>query len=217
MDADAQPSLFEQLLPSLSSDRIGTYLKAAGFDRDRALRMYLWNAQVGEAFHLPIQAVEVGLRNRVSAALTEKYYAEWWRNQHFMSAADPQRLGEIDVALRRIEHRGVPLATPQVVATLSFGFWVGMLHSRYNPALWTTHLRAAFPHLPENKFRADLSDSAKRVSYLRNRIWHHEPIIGMNITDEFRATMEILNWICPVKMGWIRGHCRVLALVRQKP
>jgi len=34
-----------------------------------ALALYLWNAQLGAAFHVPIQAVEVALRNSVNKAL----------------------------------------------------------------------------------------------------------------------------------------------------
>jgi hypothetical protein len=57
----------EALLRAISQDRFTTYLKAAGHDPERALALYLWNAQIGEAFHLPIQAVEVALRNSINA------------------------------------------------------------------------------------------------------------------------------------------------------
>ncbi|MGJ3264523.1 MAG: hypothetical protein ACFE0R_14940 [Salinarimonas sp.] len=43
----------------LSSDRLSTYITAANQDLRRALALYLWNARLGEAFHTPIQAVEV--------------------------------------------------------------------------------------------------------------------------------------------------------------
>ena len=71
MDEEVQRSLIETLRPVISVGRLGTYLVAAGFDPSRALQLYIWNARVGEAFHLPIQAVEVGLRNRINDALLE--------------------------------------------------------------------------------------------------------------------------------------------------
>lgn len=214
-----QESLIDQLRPVLSDGRVGTYLTAAGFDEDRALRLYVWNAIIGEAFHLPIQAAEVGLRNRISNALSQLYGADWWKDPAFIHLlqGDRERLNDIETARRRIQRRGSSLVTGQVVATLSFGFWVGMLQPRYNIDVWSRQLRTAFSSLPPGKSRYDLADSAKRVADLRNRIWHHEPIFRMNLMDEFSAVMELLAWVCPIKAAWIRPQCRVTALMRQKP
>jgi hypothetical protein len=217
MDQSSKPCLYDTLEPTLSSDRLATYLRAAGHDKERALRLYVWNAHIGEAFHLPIQGVEVGLRNCINRALCAGYGANWWDHQGFLSTGDHERTDDIRTAKRRIANKGHPLTTAQIVATLSFGFWVGMLQPRYNPLIWTKYIRDSFPHLPDDKYRSDLADSVKRVADLRNRIWHHEPIFRMSLTEEFRAVMEILRWICPIKEAWIRPNCRVLGLVRQKP
>ncbi len=217
MDQSSKPTLIEALKLSISSDRLATYLTAVGFDEERALRLYLWNATIGEAFHLPIQAVEVGLRNCINAALCAEYGSDWWQNSTFLASIDHERQTDISMAQRRITNRGHTLATSQIVATLSFGFWVGMLQPRFNPTVWTKHIGNAFIYLPDNRYRSDLASSAKRTADLRNRIWHHEPIFRENISDEFRSVMELLGWICPEKAAWIRPNCRVLSLLRQKP
>ena len=217
MDQSSKPTLIEALKLSISSDRLATYLTATGFDEERALRLYLWNATIGEAFHLPIQAVEVGLRNCINAALCAEYGAIWWQNSIFLSSLDHERQTDILMAQRRIGNRGHAPSTSQIVATLSFGFWVGMLQPRFNPTIWTKHIGEVFIYLPDNRYRADLASSAKRTADLRNRIWHHEPIFRENISDEFRSVMELLGWICPEKAAWIKPHCRVLGLLRQKP
>ncbi len=217
MNSERQITLFEKLGRSISTDRLGTYLTAAGFNQDRALRLYIWNAHIGEAFHLPIQGAEVALRNSVNHALCAKFSPDWWSAPAFLSIADRERKADIDTALRRIDNRKKPRVTGQVVANLSFGFWVGMLQPRYNSMIWSAHLRAAFPSLPEEKSRYDLAASARRIADLRNRIWHHEPIFRMNLSEEYGAVMELLGWLCPIKMGWLRPHCRVPQLLRQKP
>lgn len=217
MTGAVQQSLIDQLRPVISDDRLGTYLTAAGFDADRALRLYVWNALVGEAFHLPIQAVEVGLRNRINGALCAKFGADWWQEPKFLLIADRERKEDISLALRRIKKRGAKATTGQIVATLSFGFWVGMLQARYNPPIWGGQLRTAFPSLPADRNRYDLAAAAKRIADFRNRIWHHEPIVKMNLSAEFAAVMDLLAWICPVKAAWVRPHCRVQVLLRQKP
>ena len=68
------------MVSTISRERFSTYLTGAGHDESRALALYLWNAQVGAAFHIPLQAVEVALRNSVNHALVAKFGAEWWKS-----------------------------------------------------------------------------------------------------------------------------------------
>jgi len=217
MADEVQDSLIERLRPVISAERIGTYLLAAGFDPDRALRLYIWNALVGEAFHLPIQSVEVALRNRISTHLVALFGQDWWKSPAFLNAAGVERARDIETALRRIKSRGASLDTGQVVATLSFGFWAGLLRKRYNPTIWGGRLQAAFPHLPPERTRADLERHVKRIADFRNRVWHHEPILKADLLAEYAAAMELLGWLCPYKAAWVKPHCRVPVLMRQKP
>lgn len=217
MTGSVQQNLIDQLKPVISEERLGTYLTAAGFDVDRALKLYVWNALVGEAFHLPIQAVEVSLRNRVSVAFADAFGPDWWKNDSFLAMLDEERGADIRLVRQRIRNRKLSPVTGQVVAGLSFGFWVGMLHKRYNPPLWGGRLRLAFPSLPTERSRASLAVAAGRIATLRNRIWHHEPIIKRDLSAEYGGVMTLLEWISPEKAAWIRPYCRVPQLLRQKP
>jgi hypothetical protein len=201
----------------ISPLRLGTYLNAAGHDAERALLLYLWNAKVGAAFHIPIQSVEVGLRNRVSDGLAALYGPEWWRDQAFLALAEPKRADDIEVVRRRLISKRMPVATGQMIAGLSFGFWVAMLHGRYNPDIWSGHLRTAFPHLPSHVERHWLHSGVREISDFRNRIWHHEPIFRRNLSRDFSRCLMVLGWLCPTKATWIKPHCRVPALLREKP
>lgn len=201
----------------ISPLRLGTYLSAAGHDPDRALNLYLWNAKMGEAFHLPIQAVEVGLRNRVSDGLQTAFGNEWWRDTQFLQLAIQRRQQDIEVVKRRLARQGRSLATGQVIAGLSFGFWVSMLDGRYNPGIWGAHLRTAFPDLPASINRGALRERAGAIADLRNRISHHEPIFKRNLSTEYSKCMEMLHWLCPEKAKWIKPHCRVPLVLREKP
>ena len=201
----------------ISKERMGTYLFASGHDEQRAARLYIWNALVGEAFHVPIQAVEVGLRNRINHALAAKYGGEWWNSQPFLDLIDGDRLGDLNLVRSRIKRRKQTLGTGQIVAGLSFGFWVGMLAKRYNPELWSAHLHSSFPHFPEDRGRKSLAMEAGQIVTLRNRIWHHEPIFKRNLMDDYSRVMQLLEWLCPVKHSWIKPHCKVPQIMRQKP
>jgi hypothetical protein len=205
------------ILKAISPDRFRTYLIAAGHDVDRALQLYLWNARVGEAFHIPIQAVEVALRNSINTALSNIYTPNWWECKNLYELLDEERKGDLATVFRRIRNRQQELYTGEVVAGLSFGFWVGMLDGRYNPPIWGGQLRVAFPHLPAGRSRKSLHTSVRNVATLRNRISHHEPLIGRDTLADFSNLMTLLEWISPAKVKWIRTHCRVPQVVRERP
>lgn len=116
--------MVQAVIDTISPNRFGTYLSAAAHDPERALRLYLWNAQIGEAFHLPIQAVEVALRNKISTILAAKFGHDWWCAAEFEDLIDREREQDLATVKRRIESKGLALVTGQIVAGLSFGFWV---------------------------------------------------------------------------------------------
>jgi hypothetical protein len=212
-----KPEDAKALLRTLSADRFSTYMVAAGHDQVRAFKMYIWNAHIGEAFHTPIQAVEVALRNCLNYGIIREYGDDWWRNRVLETILDDERTGDLVEVLRRISNRNLTLCNGQVVAGLSFGFWVGMLQRRYNPPIWSRHLRHSFPFLPPRIGRDDILDKARKVATLRNRISHHEPLIKRDISADYANVMEFLGWLCPTKIKWIRTHCRVPEVLRQKP
>lgn len=205
------------LIQTLSAERFGTYLKAAGHDPHRALRLYVWNAQIGGAFHTPIQAVEIALRNGVNKALIARFGPDWWRHRRLLEILDRERQADLAIVIKRIRKRQLALVTGQIVAGLSFGFWTGMLQRRYNPEIWGAQLRAAFPHLPITEDRDALFRLASGVAVLRNRISHHEPIFKRDLSNDFATVMRLLKWICPWTHEWIRPHCHAPELMRSKP
>lgn len=207
----------EAILAAISPDRFKTYLVAAGFDQSRALQLYLWNARLGEAFHLPIQAVEVSIRNSINLALSNIYTPNWWECKTLFDLLDEERKADLFTVIRRIRNRNLELYTGQVVAGLSFGFWVGLLDGRYNPPIWGSQLRSAFPYFPTNRSRKSLHASVRKVATLRNRISHHEPLIGRDNLADFSNLMILLEWLCPAKAKWIKPHCRVPLIVRERP
>lgn len=208
---------FDAILSSISQDRFKTYLQATGFDANRALRLYLWNAQIGAAFHLPIQAAEIALRNGANRALSNIYTPNWWECRNLIDILDEERKGDLLLVLRRIKNRGLELWTGQVVAGLSFGFWVGILDGRYNPPIWGAQLRVAFPDFPTSRSRKSLHTSVRNVATLRNRISHHEPLVGRDVLKDFSNLMTLLQWLCPPKARWIEKYCEIPGLVRLRP
>lgn len=207
----------DAVILTLTQARFDKYLTYSGHNQDRAFRLYMWNAQIGEAFHIPIQSVEVGLRNRISNGLTAQFGEPWWKAPKFLAIADDERRADLRQVEERIQHRKLPLCTDQIVAGLSFGFWSGMLQPKYNPPIWGAQLRVAFPNLPAGRSRKSVATHATKTGFLRNRIWHHEPIFTRDLSTDFKTVMDLLSWICPATEAWVRKHSRVQELLRQKP
>ena len=210
--------LYITLSRTISNERLGAYLVAAGFNHERALNLYLWNAKMCGAFYLPLQATEVGLRNGVNAALSNVYGNEWWRNPNeFVRNADRSAQNAIRKVIRRINDKSLPLTTAQVVAGLSFGFWVNILDSYYNREVWSRELHVQFPNMPDDATRELLKSRAARTADFRNRVSHHEPMHKSNVSGEYSELMKLLSWICPHKKEWIRANSTVPRIMREKP
>jgi hypothetical protein len=180
------------ILTAISPDRFKTYLASAGHCEERALKPYLWNAKLGEAFHMPIQAVEIALRNRINLALSNGFTPNSWKCKNLFDLLDEERKADLTRVFRRIRNRELELHTGQIVAGLSFGFWVGILDGRYNPPIWSGQLRAAFPFLPADRARKNLHSSVRNIAALRNRIFHHEPLTGRDNLSDFSELITLL-------------------------
>ena len=64
---------------ALSLERFARYVAWAGGDRHRAVELYTLNTRVSEALDVPLQALEVALRNRIHAVMTEASGAGWFQ------------------------------------------------------------------------------------------------------------------------------------------
>jgi len=212
------PALTAAFDRAISPERWRTYERAAGFSTDSAHRLYLWNAAVGQSFHFPLQTVEVSLRNVIHLALADIYGANWSTDAACKNMLKPKQVDDITKAERR--HYSIYSAvasTPQIVASLTLGFWVAMLRRDYNRVIWNSHTQHAFPHLGANESIVHVSRTATRIQDLRNRIFHQEPLIGHNLSEDYGAILRMIGWICPEMREWTRTYTSVPQVIRERP
>ena len=168
----------------ISRERLGAYLAATGFDRERALRLYAWNMRIAAAFFPLLGAAEICSRNLIAARLEAVYGAVWWRNGQLHTTMGKRGKGIVLRAADKITDSGKPETPGRVISELSFGFWVNMLLSKYDPVLWAP-LHLSFPDLPLDVDRPGFHARLLQVQSLRNRIGHHEPIFTRNLTRDY--------------------------------
>lgn len=209
--------MLNALEASLSADRLTSYLQATGGERERAVRLYAWNATVSAALYVPLQGLEVTLRNALHRELTATFGQQWYDNP--AARLSSYEIGRVGKAKSIIARARKPVDPPHVVAELSFGFWVSLLgpgpKASYEMQLWRPALHKAFPHtrLPRKEVHKPLN----YLRTLRNRIAHHEPIFRRHLEADYRNIIEVIEWICPDTAAWVEHHNAFRETMAAKP
>lgn len=203
------PKILGSLEKTLSTSRLSTY-RGAVSDDSKAIELYVWNTAVSAALYVPLQGLEVSLRNTVAAQLTA-YSGTDWFDQAPLRSREQQQIAE---AKAELDKRGRPCAGPRLIAELSFGFWVALLGKSYTHSLWTPALRKGFEAKLDNKVLYRKLDHLRR---LRNRIAHHEPIFGRDLHADHASILTVVGWICRDTRRWLEHQSEVVALLSEKP
>lgn len=211
---------------SLSAARIGTYENIVGgtaslLQTEKALRLYMWNAQISAAFFVPLHVCEVLTRNAISEVIATVYGDRWpWSIGFERSLPIPIHGYKPKDDL--ISGRRNQPTTGKVIPELKFVFWQKMLTGRFDTRLWNNHILTAFPHavaqgLSAAQLRQNLYNDLETVRKLRNRIAHHEPIINRNLLDDFATIKRIIAYRCEHSVEWMQNNQMLLPLLTLKP
>ena len=187
---------------AISEERFATYLVLADDDASRALQLYARNIALGSAFHGPLQALEVTLRNAAHDNLTQEYGQSWFDTAPL---ADPQQKA-IKKAKQSLQREPKPQSSGRVIAALNLGFWVALFARKYDATLWRSALHQCFGAGPS---RGNVHDSLNRLRTLRNRVVHHEPILQRDLRADHRWIVWLLERLSPETASWVAHHSRV--------
>ncbi len=215
-----QPIVLSALESTISTDRLNTYIKAAGFDKERAIQLYVWNSYVSQSFHLPFQTIEVSIRNTLNEYLAIRFGADWPKEPTFLSLV-PDREEKTEEAIRKVSKRvtgdGHPVTTGRIVAGLPFDFWVGLFTGKYDRPLWQTSLHRIFPNFPKTCKRRELHSLLQEIKGLRNRVAHYEPIFERDLSKEHSNVIKAIRYRCTHTADWVSAHSQLQTALRAKP
>jgi Abi-like protein len=211
----------------LSHERIAKYLTAGGGDLQRALELYEWNAQVSAALMRDLGHIEIGLRNAY-AAVIEQYWVD--RPTHWTRSAatlfpplyrthngqrvdvNAQQRAQLEQACART---GTTAPPGKVIAELTFGFWRFLSSTAHEKTVWVRYLHRAFP--PGTDRKRDVDAKVATLNRLRNRVAHHEPLIGEDLARQ-AAKAEALGALLDSELGaYVAATSTVPSLIEQKP
>jgi hypothetical protein len=218
---------FQKVRLFLSSQRIERYLIATGNRKTKAVRLYKANLKIAQSFHPLLGALEVILRNRINTILTAHFSdPDWIINQKAGFMIHPtlthvdRRTGRritndflkssVEKSERRFRRLSIPITSGKIIADQALGFWTDLFEVHHYRLLLGRPIQV-FNHLPSGHGRSDVSDRLNKIRQFRNRINHNEPICFRGAVIDFTyveqvydAIMEILNWIDPELITWIK-------------
>jgi len=178
----------------LSSERLGTYLRMANNDRQKAADLYLENLNQCQIFHSRLHWLEIGLRNAMNRQLVVRYGQDWFDDPRVLQGMIEQQ--QVEKAKDTLKKDTKPLRNADIVAALNFGLWVNLFNKPYEN-LWRMCLRKAFPNCPTTLTRKEFREKLHPILRLRNRIAHYEPILNHDLSIRRQDIADVVHWIEP--------------------
>jgi hypothetical protein len=170
--------------------------------------LFILISEISAALWVHIIAFETTLRDFTSEKLQKIYGVfDWWLVPNLLSRSD---LKDIDYAIKRLNGRQLPISNENVVANLSFSFWVELLSKRYHQKIWMKLVKF-FPAYPGR--REDFYNKAREIRNLRNVIAHHGPILRRDLFRDHAYLHELTALLDPELANEVKRKSRVLDLL----
>jgi hypothetical protein len=176
------------------SDDFSPYLKASLGDIRDAVALYERNSMVSSAFYVPLQIVELTLRNACRRQLEALWGSAWGAEQAFR-ALDEGLCRKIDETKN---------------AVFDFGFWTRLLSPHLAPHLWDRGIHKAFPNFQNvtgsKLSRKPVATRFNNIRNFRNAVFHHEPIVfRSNLNADYASLREAVAWMSQDVVQWMDG------------
>jgi hypothetical protein len=208
-----QPSQAEKWI---TEARFAPYIATTNGEHDLAVSLYVWNARISAAMFETLHHVEVILRNAIDSQFAPVETADppqetWLADPAILNEASRQRA---HATAARISREGKTPTRGRVVAGLSFGFWRALFDKKYDH-LWVSHLHHAFPGGSGN--RAEIATLMSGLVPFRNRLAHHETIIGRPIATHYEEMLMLARLVDPDAGVWIEQVSQVQGVLDGRP
>jgi hypothetical protein len=197
------PKVTVSVIGALSRQRLHPYMSLAERDDQLAIKFYIWNQRIAQAFYIPLQLFEVSFRNGITKGLRRTYNVPdkpWYKDGRFLSHLNPQMGRELDNALKKVlfsakkEGEEVDIQG-DIVAQLSLGFWESCLSKKLSQYIWENCITQDFSGIPKGVDSSCLKEKIYLIRKFRNRIFHHEPIWNKKPHNMRSTLIEVTGWI----------------------
>lgn len=169
------------------------------------LEEYVENIKFSSEFYIPLSLIEITFRNSLNLFFRKKVGENWLFDREFIK---PQLKNKIDQSLKILKQQNKEITQDNLIAELSFGFWIMLLKKPYQEYLRFKDLKQIFPNM--NKQESILLNRhyfftlMNRIRLFRNKVFHFDKIINKkefyNINDDINL---MLNYFDEKLMGFV--------------
>jgi len=203
------PETQDAITKALSEVRLQPYLKATDGQIDKALKIYQLNLQLCAALYPSLHLFEITFRNQIDGALQNKYGKDWYEGR--ILKIGQHGLNSIEKSKNTARMQKKNLTRNRIISELTLGFWVSfIIRDEYKKSVFYQCVKAIFPYAKSSE--RNFSEIAPRfqteILYLRNRVFHHEPIWDTNykIEQKHEYLCKVLGWMNPEVLCWLQTY-----------
>lgn len=198
---------FDELASIFSYERLNGYLHShSSYDKEAALAAYSWNIELSQSLYPALQVLEITLRNSLHQVISDHHGTDYWFELDFLHERERKPILKAKDDLAKEKKQIEPC---RIVSSLSFGFWTSLFDVRYEhrQVLWPKLLKSAFPYLTKSqRTRIFLSRELNKIRYLRNRIFHYEPIWHWrDLIEQHRSILMLITGLSPSAAKYLVG------------
>lgn len=162
----------------------------------RNINEYFENLKLCKDYYIPLSLVEIALRNSLNNHFKRKISQNWLLDTNFIQI---QHKSKIDISIKLLKLEKKKIEQDNILAELSFGFFVTFFKSAYKNYFRYNELKQIFPNLPSSKDKSInrhfVFTKLNNIRLFRNKVFHHDKIISkqeyQNMMDEI---YEVLSY-----------------------
>ncbi len=196
-----------KFIETVSIERFKRYQTLVANDDLAASELYTANAKIAESFYIPMQALEVTLRNRINDVLKEEIGPYWFDSPNFLTTNDQlEAIVEAKIRIKAGKKKEEsPINESRIIAALPLGFWTAMFNHDYEE-LWRQRLNRIVVSGVAGATRKTFSGQLSLIRKIRNRIAHHECIVDGRIENIHKAILDLMGYLSPEARFWINEN-----------
>lgn len=203
------------VIEDLSSKRLSSYLIFPPNREIDTIFAYDYMQRISACLFLPLQYLEITLRNRIYKELVRHYK---WRRKKYPTLGIPEDwlewmpaspIAKTKIQQVKISLKGKLITPDNIISNLSFGFWVNILQEYPNQNslyhFWIFTHKRIFPNA-NGIVKEFICKELKEICDIRNRLFHYEPIWTgvvkqnyysaiLEVIRKYKRVMRAINWL----------------------
>ena len=204
------PELLKELLSAISVSRLDAYLISANGELRKALELHAWNNALATASLGPILNIELLLRNKCSDELATLYQRNDWYNAFPATPNYAYLRNRIEYVQRKLKKYGKNSNhPPQIIANVSFGFWLALFEKHLHRDLWVPALYKVFKYPPPDFSRHEAWVALTEIRDMRNRSAHHGSLFNQDLLSFEERMLALARYMSPEFAAWMKHHSQL--------